>query len=137
VAHTPPYIVLHHSASALSTTAADIDVWHRQKGWSSIGYHLCIEGSGELIRGREIDRMGAHAKGFNRAVGICLVGDNTTASQRWVWQQVATLKRTLSVLNVLYPKAVVLGHCDLPGAATLCPGLDVRELLGLSPLAVT
>jgi N-acetylmuramoyl-L-alanine amidase len=102
-----------------------------------MGYHLFIDGSGELIRGREIDRMGAHARGFNRAVGICIGGDNTTASQRWVWQQVDTLKRTLSVLNVLYPDATVLGHRDLPGTATLCPGIDVRNLLGLSPLATT
>ena len=137
MAHSPPYIVLHHSASPLSTTAADIDAWHRKKGWAGMGYHLCINGSGELIRGREIDRMGAHARGFNRAVGCCIVGDNTTASQRWTWQQIDTLKRTLSVLTVLYPDAVVLGHRDLPGVATLCPGLDVRELLGLSPLAAT
>jgi hypothetical protein len=50
---------------------------------------------------------------------------------------VKAIKRVLDVLTVLYPGAIVLGHFDLPGTATLCPGLDVRKLLGLSPLADT
>jgi N-acetylmuramoyl-L-alanine amidase len=137
VAHTPPYIVLHHSASALSTTAADIDAWHREKGWEAGGYAAVIERTGELILGRGLGRQLAHARGYNDSIGICVVGDNTTASQRWVWQQIEGIEKTLAVLTVFYPKAVVLGHRDLPGAATLCPGLDVRELLGLSPLAIT
>jgi N-acetylmuramoyl-L-alanine amidase len=132
------HIILHHSASPLSTTAADVAAWHTNRGWDGCGYHLVIESSGEAILGREIGRTGAHVKGHNaHSIGICLVGDNTTASQRWVWQQIKALEGLLRFFDLLFPDAVVLGHRDVPGTATLCPGLDVRELLGLSPLAVT
>jgi hypothetical protein len=50
---------------------------------------------------------------------------------RWVKPQIRTLGRLCWFLEALFPGAVVLGHRDMTGTATLCPGLDVRELLGL------
>ena len=127
---TIDHIVIHHSASPLSTTAADIDRWHRKKGWAGAGYHLICERTGKLVLGRQIDLMGAHVRGSNRSsIGICLVGDNTKLAQRWCAEQVQSLKTALEVLGVLFPGAVVLGHRDMPNTATECPGLDVRELL--------
>jgi len=129
------HIVIHHSASPRSTTARQIALWHAERGWSRTGYHLVIEESGELILGRPIDTVGAHVKGHNsHSIGICLTGNNCEPTQRWNGDQLETLDRTLSVLTVLFPDAIVLGHRDLPGTATECPGLDVRELLGLHPL---
>ena len=119
----------------MTTTAADIDRWHKGRGWSGAGYHQIIESSGEAILGRPLKRIPAANRGFNtHAIAICLVGDNTTLENRWVAPQVEKLKVLLSVHCTRWPEAIVLGHCDLPGAATLCPGLDVRQLLGLSPL---
>lgn len=129
------HIVIHHSASSLKTTAEDIAGWHIEKGWTGPGYHFCIESDGKLIMTRTIDRVGAHVLGHNdHTLGVCLVGDNTTARDRWVAPQIETLKRTLSVLGVIFPESKVLGHRDLPDTATECPGLDIRELLGLEPL---
>jgi len=129
------YIVIHHSASSLKTTAEDIAHWHLAKGWSGPGYHFCIESDGRLIMTRPIDRLGAHVRGHNtHTLGVCLVGDNTTLRSRWTAPRVETLKRALSVLGVMFPESEVLGHRDLPDTATECPGLDIRELLGLKPL---
>jgi len=135
------HLVIHHSASVLTTTTDDLVKWHTSpknlggRGWKRVGYHLIVEGGGELVLGTPIGLVGSHVRGSNsNSVGICLVGDNTTLSRRWVGSQIATLKRVLSVLGVLFPGAVVLGHRDMPNTATECPGIDVRNLLGLSPL---
>jgi N-acetyl-anhydromuramyl-L-alanine amidase AmpD len=124
-------IVLHHSASSLNTTLEDIDKWHREdNGWSCCGYHFVIEAAGQLCLGRAIDRIGAHARGRNRcSIGICLVGDNTKRESKWTPAQIQVLTNLLHVLRVMFPKAKVVGHRDLPTASTECPGLDVQDLL--------
>jgi len=127
------HIVIHHSASPLSTTIADINEWHRSRGWSGVGYHFVCESSGEMKLSRSIGKVGAHVKGSNRnSIGICLVGDNTQPEQRWREIQIETLKNWISVLTVIFPEAHVCGHRDMPNATTECPGLDVRPLLNLN-----
>lgn len=74
----PNKIFVHCSATNdhnLSIRAEDIDRWHKERGFTSIGYHYVILKSGEIQKGRLDDRIGAHAKGFNTdSLGICLVG---------------------------------------------------------------
>jgi hypothetical protein len=128
------HIVIHHSASPLATTAQDIEQWHLAKGWNGAGYHLICEKSGELVLGRPIGVIGAHARPWNRnSIGICLVGDNTKPEESWREAQIKSLEEILRTLLILFPLAEVLGHRDLPRVATECPGLDVRELLGIPP----
>ena len=43
-------IVVHHSASKQSTTRDQIDRWHKDRGWSGVGYHYVIESDGSTIR---------------------------------------------------------------------------------------
>jgi N-acetylmuramoyl-L-alanine amidase len=124
------HIVIHHSASPLSTTLEDIDKWHRDKGWAGCGYHLVCESDGVMKLGRPIDKIGAHVFGRNRcSIGICLVGNNTFPGEGWTQMQIASLHEILRSLRILFPGAEVLGHRDLPNTATECPGLDVRTLL--------
>jgi hypothetical protein len=100
-----------------------------------VGYNLIVEEFGALVLGRPLDVVPAANRGHNlSAIAICVVGDNTTLNQRWTASQVDTLKRTVSVLKVCFPDAVVLGHRDLANTATLCPGIDIRNLLCLNPL---
>jgi N-acetylmuramoyl-L-alanine amidase len=129
------HIVVHHSASPLTTTALDIDAWHEEKGWEGAGYHLIVEATGQLILGRPIHRVGAHCRGIGNSfgIGVCLVGDNTTETDRWTDAQIRTLGLLYFVLGAIFPDAEWLGHRDMPDTATLCPGLDVRALLGISP----
>ena len=128
-------IVIHHSASPLSTTAEDIERWHLTKGWNGAGYHIICESTGNLVLGRELEQLGAHVWGSNKdSIGICLVGDNTIATEKWTAEQIVSLRTVLTVFNVLFPGAITCGHRDMPNTSTECPGLDVRELLGLDPL---
>ena len=125
------HIVIHHSASPLSTTAADIEKWHRARGWAMAGYHLICEADGRWILGRPIGRAGAHCKGYNKnSLGICLIGNNTVSGDEWRWIQIDALKAMLASLRILFPGAEVFGHKDVPGTATKCPGLDLQYLLG-------
>lgn len=70
-------LVVHHSASPrISTTRSDIDRWHREKGYSQIGYHAVVEGNGRIVKGRPESLKGAHAKGANDgSLGVCLAGN--------------------------------------------------------------
>ncbi len=57
-------LVVHHSASNKATTKKiDIDKWHKERGFSQIGYHKVIEANGAIVNGRSEKIQGAHAKG--------------------------------------------------------------------------
>jgi len=121
-------IVIHHSASPLTTTAAQIAVWHAARFRLGTGYHRIIEADGGVLDGRKVQRVGAHARGSNmNSVGICVVGDNTKADCHWTTRQSDALAKTLMYYHTLYPLAQVCGHRDTMGAHTLCPGLSVAK----------
>ena len=89
-----------------------------------------VEQDGALIPGRPIALEGAHAKGHNAtSVGLCLTGNNTDPSQSWTLAQKNTLAQFVRWFLVFHPTAAVMGHRDLEGAHTECPGLDARQLL--------
>lgn len=123
-------IIIHHSASPNSTTLAEIDRWHRKRGYEGIGYHYVVEDDGAVLKGRDLARQGAHCKGANRdSIGICVTGDNTKPESRWNKDQIVGLVNILTELLARFGPLAILGHRDVPGSATLCPGLDVRQLL--------
>lgn len=69
-------IIVHHSASAPSTTVADIDRWHKDRGWRGIGYHFVVLEDGEVAKGRDINKQGAHTLNHNKdSIGICVTGN--------------------------------------------------------------
>ena len=69
-------IIVHHSASDFGTVD-DIDRWHKEQGWDCIGYHFVIYQDGSVHNGRDISKIGAHAKGRNKdSIGICLIGND-------------------------------------------------------------
>jgi N-acetylmuramoyl-L-alanine amidase len=80
----PKYLIVHHTggtdanplADTSNHTAKDVDAWHKAKGWDGIGYNWYIEKSGLLKKGRDEDKTGAHAIGYNdKSIGICLAGN--------------------------------------------------------------
>ena len=119
-------IVIHHSASSLTTTAAQIAVWHAARFHYGIGYHRIIEADGATLDGRKIQRQGAHAKGSNvSSIGLVVVGDNTHADRHWTVAENNALAKNIMFYHGLYPHAKVCGHRDTEGASTVCPGLDI------------
>lgn len=119
-------ILVHHSASSLDTTAAQIAMWHAARFRFGIGYARVIESDGACYDGRKLQRQGAHCKGFNTdSIGICVVGNNCMMGNHWTVDQESTLIETLLYFHRLFPNALTCGHNDL--ANTKCPGLDIAE----------
>jgi len=69
-------IIIHHSASPVSTTVDQIDKWHKARGWRGIGYHYVILADGSVEEGRPINKRGAHTLNHNsHSIGICITGN--------------------------------------------------------------
>jgi len=71
-------IIIHCSASDVADhdDISVIDMWHKERGFSMVGYHYFIIKNGEVQVGRDVNKVGAHAKGHNKnSIGICLSGD--------------------------------------------------------------
>ena len=71
-------LIVHCSATreGHNVPVETIRKWHVEgRGWSDIGYHFYIDLEGNIFKGRDIARMGAHCKGYNRnSIGICYCG---------------------------------------------------------------
>ena len=70
-------IIIHCSATreGRNYTVADIDRWHRERGFFSIGYHFVIYRDGSIHVGRSVEEVGAHCKGHNTvSIGVCYIG---------------------------------------------------------------
>ncbi|MBQ4413774.1 MAG: N-acetylmuramoyl-L-alanine amidase [Prevotella sp.] len=113
-------IVIHCSAVKPDQTssAAQIDTWHRQRGFKlGIGYHYVVRRNGEIEQGRPEWLVGAHCMNHNKySIGVCYEGGLNARGQpadtRTPEQKVA-LRRLLEILHRHYPKAVIVGHHDL------------------------
>lgn len=119
-------IVIHCSATRAGqdVRAADIDKWHKERGFAMIGYNYVIDLDGTVEVGRPLSRDGAHCntagtsgKSYNRhSIGICYVGgldkDGKPADTRTPEQKRA-LRDLVYKLMDEYPDIVeVIGHRD-------------------------
>lgn len=127
------WLVIHCSATRAiqDVGVTDIRRWHREQGWTDIGYHFVIRRSGKVEAGRPLESIGTHVKGHNTdSVGICLAGglNNETfkPENNYTPQQWDALKKLLSSLLKKYPKAKVLGHRDFAGVQKACPCFPAR-----------
>ena len=81
--------------------------------------------------GRPEEMIGAHCKNHNRhSIGVCYIGglaaDGKTPKDTRTAEQKRALKLLLDDLHRRYPKALILGHCDLDPMKPCCPGFDVN-----------
>lgn len=77
-------IIIHCSATKAGQDirAKDIDLMHKQRGFSQIGYNFVIDLDGTVENGRSLSIDGAHCntKGFSgisynkHSIGICYIG---------------------------------------------------------------
>ncbi|MEW5762562.1 MAG: N-acetylmuramoyl-L-alanine amidase [Bacillota bacterium] len=126
------HIIVHHTG-AEEKDAAQVRAYHLSLGWRDVGYHFLIERSGAVVAGRPLGLPGAHctAAGMNRrAIGVALIGNFEAHPP--LAAQLAALVELLRHLAAAHgiPAANILGHREVPGAATLCPGryLDMGEV---------
>lgn len=139
------YIVVHcaDTYARMDIGAKEIDSWHKQRGWSKIGYHFVIRRDGTVEKGRETDEIGAHTLGHNyESIGICMVGgkaDSGGPENNFLPVQFKALYKLIYSLLHMYPNAVIVGHRDLSPDKNndgiiekwewvkTCPSFDVRE----------
>ena len=125
------FIILHCSATkeSVNVTVSDIDKWHKERGFTKIGYHFVVYLDGSVHKGRPIEEIGAHCKGQNSdSIGICYVGglDNTGKPKdtRTPAQKEALLK-LLRTLKEKFPDAEIRSHRDF--ANKDCPCFDATS----------
>ncbi len=122
-------IIVHCTATpeGKDFKAADIDRWHRQKGWDGIGYHHVVDLDGTVEPGRPESKVGAHCLKHNtNSIGVVYVGglasDGKTPKDTRTPQQKAALVKLLTEIKHRYPGATIHGHRDF--AAKACPSFD-------------
>ena len=134
-------IIIHCSAVRPDQTssAAQIDSWHRKDNhWKfGIGYHYVVRRDGSIEPGRPEWMVGAHCRNHNaHSIGVCYEGgldirgqpaDTRTEAQK------ASLRTLLEELHRRYPRALIVGHCDLDPTKE-CPGFKnvAREYADLN-----
>jgi hypothetical protein len=122
-------IIVHCTATpdGRPVTVAEIDAWHRARGWSGIGYHRVIGLNGEHWDGRPLSAVGAHCANHNTGtIGVVYVGglaadgrapkDTRTAAQK------AALLAELKDLRDRFSIRKISGHNEY--AAKACPCFD-------------
>ena len=140
--HHTDVIVIHCSATSpfLDIGAGEIRTLHSSPkgemvpwnggqmpafGWDDIGYHYVVRRDGRVERGRDINAIGAHVKGYNSvSIGICLIGGGDgkfdfTKGQMW------SLEKLITATLGVFPHAAVRGHNDYTKYKT-CPNFDVK-----------
>ena len=114
-------LILHHSGTT-TCTPDGIHNSHVGNGWAGIGSHYLVRKDGTIFRGRPEDTVGAHAYGANNhSIGVCFEGNyqleaEMPAAQLAAGQAlVADIKRRWGITKVI-------GHKDVAGSTTDCPG---------------
>lgn len=133
-------IVIHCSDSSFGDSLV-IDSWHKQKGWSGVGYHFVITNGkqtsrsdylvstdGQIHSARPLTKNGAHAKSYNSThIGICLIG-----IKYFTDRQYSALQMVIKELCHKYdidPKDVI-GHYQCTTAnGKSCPNFDVPQFI--------
>ncbi|MBU2540828.1 MAG: N-acetylmuramoyl-L-alanine amidase [Candidatus Omnitrophica bacterium] len=127
------YIIVHHSATEIGN-ALTLYRGHKRRGFiNGLGYHFLIDNGtagksdGQIeISPRWIKQQkGAHCKVANmnsEGIGICLVGN--LSKRRPTEKQMESLIALINTLKRRYriPVRNILGHGQVKGARTECPG---------------
>jgi N-acetylmuramoyl-L-alanine amidase len=103
-------IIVHCSATREGENfeVAEIRKWHLARGFNDIGYHFYIDLYGEIHKGRDISKIGAHCKGHNRnSIGICYCGGVEADGKTPKDTRLECQKETLfAYANSLYTKVL-------------------------------
>jgi len=129
------HIIIHHTG-AEEKDAAQVRRYHLSLGWRDTGYHYVIERDGRVVPGRDLSLPGAHCRagGMNfRGIGIACIGNFENHPPLPLQEE--ALENLIRALRQQYgiPVEKVLGHKEVPGAATSCPGrfLELEQIRAL------
>ena len=102
-------------------TAETIHQWHLANGWDGIGYHYVILEDGTIQKGRPEYWKGSHARGYNEAIGICLIGEDT-----FQHAQMIALEKMIKAKR--WTGSEVVGHYVVNKNKS-CPNFNVEQFL--------
>lgn len=127
------YIIIHHSATDVGNALTFDYIHSNKKHWSGLGYHFVIDNGTSDKKDGHIEvsprwlhqAYGAHCKADSmnyRGIGICLVGNfnNEQVSSRQMESLVYLVKTLKQYYDI--PDSNILGHGQVRGAKTDCPG---------------
>lgn len=140
-------VIVHCSASRWGNSIV-INKWHLQNGWSGIGYHAVILNGqitskcfnkhfdGVIESGRPFDdnsriegwETGAHVKGKNNRIGVCLIGE----SGKFTSKQLASLTNFCKWMKEQFVLIIISQHSDHDRKKPYCAGLSKRYIKELN-----
>lgn len=127
-------IIVHCSATreGKEFTVADIDRWHRERGWKGCGYHYVITLDGKIEAGRPEQIAGAHCSGRNaESIGICYIGgcdlvgkskDTRTPAQK------ESMRILIKQLMMAHGISIENVRCHNEFSTKACPSFSVQKL---------
>jgi len=128
------HLVVHCAATkpSMDCGVEEIRKWHKDQGWSDVGYHYVIRRNGCIEKGRPDDVIGSHVSGHNaKTIGVCMVGgcdDCGKPEANYTDEQWRSLRELLVDLQKRYdvPDERIIGHRDFPKVSKACPSFDVQ-----------
>lgn len=125
-------IIIHCTATpeGKDYTVEDVRGWHKQRGWSDIGYHYLVYRDGRVMLGRPIGQIGSHVSGRNTGtIGIAYVGGVTADGKRprdtRTPRQASSLLWLVEKLARKFRVSKISGHNQY--APKACPSFDVQR----------
>lgn len=127
-------VFLHCSASdnPKHDDVSVMDSWHKQRGWSGVGYHYFITKAGVIQPGRPLESTPAAQGGHNAGtIAICLHG---LAADRFTAAQFESLRALCRAIATGLGRGRVTFHGHREVAAKACPVFDYKAVLKLDRL---
>lgn len=127
-------LIIHCSATPpdMDMGAYEITKWHKDRGWHTIGYHGVIRRDGTYEDGRDINRTGAHVRGYNTgSIGVCLVGgldENNKPEDNFTDAQYKTLSLICRGAKAVIKDLTIHGHNEFDKNKA-CPSFSVQKWL--------
>jgi len=136
-------IVIHHEGNLQLYDVRAVQMRHMfGEGFADIGYHFIVDPPGVIYEGRAIEVRGRHVRGANTGmIAVLLLGDfqrglifgsGLTFPVDWddpgpSRRQIESTQHLIRWLDYLYGIERVIGHRDVPGQDTTCPGDRVTQ----------
>lgn len=128
-------LVVHCSATKPSQNIGvkQIRKWHKDRGWSDIGYHYVITRKGKIETGRPEGKSPAAQRGANTGtIAVCMVGGidaegNPDADYTdGQWQALVDFYYDICSRFTIVS---ICGHRDFSGVNKACPSFSVTEFV--------
>lgn len=122
----PSLLIVHCSATKCNRPFSTENlIATGEAKYGQVSYHYYIRMNGDVIPLLSESVQGVHARHYNHcSIGICYEGglnEHGVAQDTRTEAQKHAMFELLKELTKEYPKARIIGHCELPHVAKDCP----------------